>query len=222
MIEQANEPVGDGGEKGGGGREATVLAVQRLQAGKDPEANFRVLFESYYHPVQRFFVRKGFPPEDALDLTQETLIGIYKGVRDFRHEARFETWLYRVATTTYLKRLRTGSAVKRSGVETSFDDIAPAQEPPEPSEDQLETVMDDERRQALREAIDELPEKMQKCLKLRIYDELSYRQIATVMKLKINTVKAHLFQAKEKLRERFKDDSLEVLDHDAEQPPTDD
>ncbi len=152
------------------------------------------------------------PTQDALDLTQETLLGIYKGVRDFRYEARFETWLYRVATTTYLKRLRTGSAAKRSGIETSLDDVTAAQEPPAPATGQLEDVLDDERRQAMREAIEELPEKMRKCLTLRIYHDLSYREIATVMKLKINTVKAHLFQAKEKLRENLKVYSLEVLE----------
>ena len=183
-----------------------------MQAGEEAEASFRLLYESYFHPLQRFFARKGFAPEDALDLTQETLLGIYRSVRDFRHEARFETWLYRVATTTYLKRLRTGSAVKRSGIETSYEEMAPAQEPPATSEDQLETVLDDERRRVMREAIEELPEKMRKCLTLRIYHELSYREIATVMKLKINTVKAHLFQAKEKLRDKLEVYSLEALE----------
>ncbi len=128
-------------------------------------------------------------------------------MREFRHEARFETWLYRVATTTYLKRLRTGSTAKRSGIETSLDDMPAAHEPPAPANDQRKKVQDDERRQKLRDAIEELPEKMRKCLILRIDQEMSYREIATVMKLKINTVKAHLFQAKEKLR-----DKLEGLD----------
>ncbi len=222
MTDQANGPAENGGDEGGEGREKIVRAVQGLQAGEDVEANSRVLFESYYHPLQRFFLRKGFSQEDALDLTQDTMLGIYKGVRDFRHEARFETWLYRVATTTYLKRLRTGSAVKRSGVETSYDEMTPAQEPPAPTQNQLENVLDDEQRRKMREAIEELPEKMRKCLILRIDRELSYRDIATVMRLKINTVKAHLFQAKEKLREKLNVDSLEDLDHDAEHPPNDD
>ena len=187
------------------------MPLKRLQAGKGSEADFRLIYESYFHPLQRFFKRKGFSPEDALDLTQETLLGIYKSVRDFRHEARFGTWLYRVATTTYLKRLRSGSAAKRSGVETPLDDVAPAHEPATSKEDQLEVVLDEEQRLAMREAIEDLPEKMQKCLTLRIYQELSYREIATVMKLKINTVKAHLFQAKEKLRERLKIEFLEEV-----------
>lgn len=201
----------NGSDEGNAERAVILRAIQRLQTGKNRESSFRILFDSYFHPLQRFFTRKGFAREDTLDLTQETLLGIYRSVRDFRHEARFETWLYRVATTTYLKRLRTGSAVKRSGVETSLDDITPAHEPPAPSEDQLGNVLDDERRQAMREAIAELPEKMRKCLTLRIYHELSYRDIATVMNLKINTVKAHLFQAKEKLREKLRVDSLEDL-----------
>ena len=212
MTEPANEPAGNGGDEGGADREAIFRAIRGLQAGRDAEASFRFLFERYHHPLLRFFGRKGFAPEDALDLTQETLLGIYRGVRDFRYEARFETWLYRVATTTYLKRLRSGSTVKRSGVETSYEEMTPGQEPPAPSEDQLENVLDDERRRAMREAIEELPEKMRKALTLRIYHELSYREIATVMKLKINTVKAHLFQAKEKLREKLKVYSLEILE----------
>lgn len=210
MTEQVNRPAG--GSEGEAEREAITRAVRGLQAGKDAESSFKYLFERYYHPLQRFFARKGFAPEDTLDLTQETLLGIYRGVRDFRHEARFETWLYRVATTTYLKRLRTGSTVKRSGIETSFDDMSPAQEPPAPAEDQLENALDDERRRAMREAIEELPEKMRQALTLRIYHELSYREIATVMKLKINTVKAHLFQAKEKLRSKLEVYSLEILE----------
>ncbi len=212
MTEPAKRPTASEGGEGGESREAIERAIEALQRGVDTESSFRLLFESYYHPLQRFFVRKGFAPEDALDLTQETLIGIYKGVREFRHEARFETWLYRVATTTYLKRLRTGSAAKRSGIETSLDEMPAAHEPPAPANDQLEGVLDDEQRQAMREAIEELPEKMRQCLTLRIYHELSYREIATVMKLKINTVKAHLFQAKEKLREKLTIDLLEDLE----------
>ncbi len=212
MTEPVKRPTGSGGGEGGENGGPIARAIRELQSGEESESSFRLLFENYYHPLQRFFTRKGFAPEDALDLTQETLLGIYRGVREFRYEARFETWLYRVATTTYLKRLRTGSAAKRSGIETSLDDDSAAYEPPAPAASQLEDALDDERRQAMRQAIEELPEKMRQCLTLRIYHELSYREIATVMKLKINTVKAHLFQAKEKLRGKLEVYSLEVLE----------
>ena len=212
MTEQTNGPAEDGHGQVDSRRAAIEAAVAALQAGSDSEANFKIVFESFYHPLQRFFAKKGFPAEDAQDLTQETLLGIYRGVRRFRHEARFETWLYKVATTTYLKRLRSGSAAKRSGVETPYDEAAidlPSLAAPEV---QLESVLDQEKRQVMREAIEELPEKMRKCLILRIYQDLSYREIAVVMKLKINTVKAHLFQAREKLRGKLEIYSLEMLE----------
>ncbi len=175
----------------------------RQETDPDSERSFALLYETYFHALQRFFARKGFAPEDALDLTQESLLAVYRGVKDFRHEARFETWLFRVATTTYLKRLRTASAAKRSRLEDSDEMMQPTREPLASTEDQLENVLDDERRQALRQAIEELPEKMRKCLTLRIYNELSYREIATVTKLKINTVKVLLFRARDVLRAKM-------------------
>lgn len=175
------------------------------------EIEFQNLFRRYYRPVLGFFARKGVAPDDALDLTQETFLGIYKGLGAFRGESRIETWLYKVATTTYLKRLRAASTAKRSGVEVVYDE-APVSESRDPrpavapiaanaAGAQLDGVLLDERRRAMRRAISELPDQMRKCLTLRIYQDLTYREIATVMRLQIDTVKAHLFQARRKLRQ---------------------
>ncbi|MCP3964043.1 MAG: RNA polymerase sigma factor [bacterium] len=210
MTEQTNGPAPGGRDEGERRRAVIEAAVSALQDGRDFEANFKIVFEVFYRPLQRFFTKKGFLAEEAQDLTQETLLGIYRGVRRFRHEARFETWLYRVATTTYLKRLRSGSAAKRSGVETPYDEVAIDTPSVAAPEGQLDGVLDEEKRRAMREAIEELPEKMRKCLTLRVYQDLSYREIAVVMKLKINTVKAHLFQAREKLRGKLEAYSLEA------------
>jgi RNA polymerase sigma-70 factor (ECF subfamily) len=53
----------------------------------------------------------------------------------------------------------------------------------------------------LREAIEKLPEQMRKCLMLRVYQEMKYREIATLLRLSPETVKVHLFQARRRLRE---------------------
>ena len=218
MTEQTNGSTEGGRTEVERRRAAVEAAVAAIQDGEAFEANFRIVFESYYRPLQRFFAKKGFAAEDAQDLTQETLLGIYRGVRRFRHEARFETWLYRVATTTYLKRLRSGSTAKRSGIETSYDEGAVEAPTIAAPERQLDTVLDEEKREAMREAIEELPEKMRKCLTLRVYQDLSYREIAVVMKLKVNTVKAHLFQAREKLRGKLGAFSVEVSELEVSEP----
>jgi RNA polymerase sigma-70 factor (ECF subfamily) len=187
----------------GAGDPALEQAVERLRHGEDPEAGFRVIFDRLHAPLLRFFGRKGFSPEDCLDLTQETFVGIYKGVHGFRHEARFETWVYTVARTTYLKRLRRNATAKRAAVEVSLEAGAEAMAGPETAAAPLERLELDEQQRAMREAILELPERMRRCLMLRVYQDLSYRDIAAVMRLKIDTVKAHLFQARQRLQERL-------------------
>lgn len=178
-------------------------AVRALQRGADPDSCFRVVFERYNAPLNRFFARKGFSSDDCQDLTQETFVGIYKGVKGFRREARFETWVYTVARTTYLKRLRRDATAKRAAVEVSLDSTmehSPQLSGAHLSPAELEA---EDRRRVMRKAISELPEKMRRCLILRIYQDLSYREIATVMRLKIDTVKAHLFQARKRLQQRL-------------------
>jgi RNA polymerase sigma-70 factor, ECF subfamily len=187
-------------------------AIRRFQEGADRQGAFRILYETYFRAIERFFARKGFSPEDCLDLTQETFLGIYKGLDGYEHRQRFSAWLYRAATTTWLKRLRAAATVKRAAVEVSKD----AMENPDtllavPGR-QLDGLLDEERWRALREAVAELPEQMRDCLTLRLYHQLSYSEIATVKKISIETVKAHLFRARKKLQERLADFALGDLE----------
>jgi len=178
-------------------------AVERLRRGVDLDAGFRVIFDRFHAPLLRFFGRKGFSRDDCLDLTQETFVGIYRGVQGFRYEARFETWVFTVARTTYLKRLRRDATAKRAAVEVPLEPGAEEVVGPAGEVAPLERLEQGQRQQAMREAILELPEKMRRCLMLRVYQDLSYRDIAVVMRLKIDTVKAHLFQARKRLQERL-------------------
>lgn len=206
----ASRAAGDRARRGdgeGSSRDAVERAIHRFQAGRDREPSFRLLVTTYYRPLLRFFARKGFSPDERLDLTQETFLGIYGNLDGFRHESRFESWLYRLATTTYLKRLRAGATDKRRGRAVPLAEERARDGVPVTSvaaaataDDPLRGMLRDERRRALRSAVRELPPQMRKCLTLRIYQEMTYREIAAVMKIEIDTVKAHLFQARERLR----------------------
>lgn len=180
-------------------------AIHRFQQGRDRDESFRLLYETYFRAIGRFFARKGFPPDECLDLTQETFLRVYKGLGTYEHQQRFTGWLYRIATTTYLKRRRSAATAKRQAVEVSRDAMdQPEQAHPTPGR-QLDTMLDDERRRALRAAVRELPDQMRECLTLRLYHRLAYREIATVKKLSVETVKAHLFRARKRLQERLAD-----------------
>src|SRR5262249_56256085 len=84
------------------GRAERVEAILReLRGGAPPEERFRCLFEIYYGPLRGFFARRGFPPEDCQELTQETFLGIYMGMGSFRGEAGFETWMWKIANNAW-------------------------------------------------------------------------------------------------------------------------
>ncbi len=187
-------------------------AIQQFQQGNNRESAFRLVYETYFDAIRRFFARKGLSPDDCFDLTQETFLWIYKGLDGYEDRQRFAAWLYRVATTTYLKWLRVSTTAKRTGVVVSRD----AMEQPETTlvapGRQLADLLALERQQALLAAVVELPEQMRDCLTLRLCHQLPYREIAVVKKLSIETVKAHLFRARKKLEEKLADYSLDNLE----------
>lgn len=194
------------------GRAAVAQAIlQELQEGAPLEDLFRRLFEIYYTPLCRFFGRRGFSPEDAVELTQETFLGIYTGIGSFRGEAGFETWMWKIANNACRKRHRWRSAEKRAGEEVPLDGAeeiaagAPGTFPGGSAPGPGEAALDRERSRVLRDAIERLPEQMRKCLMLRVYQDLKYREIAVVLRLSLETVKAHLFQARKRLQEELGD-----------------
>ncbi len=187
-------------------------AIADFQRGVDRERNFRFLFDIFYDPTRYFLARRVSSHEDCLDLTQETFLRVYKGLEGYRGEAQFGTWVFRIAFNTYLKWLRRArtddkgpEAVKGAEeLEGAWEDdqmVAVSSE-----ESPLDSALQSERRMVLRRAIEELPEQMRRCTELRIYHDLSYREIAVVLRRSIETVKVHLFQARKKLKGSFDDE----------------
>lgn len=195
-------------------RQRIARAVDDFQRGVEPEKSFRFLFETFYEPTRGFLARRVSSTEDCLDLTQETFLRVYKGLEGYRGEAQFGTWVFRIAFNTYLKWLRRLRTAEQGGDGTGgTDEQDVAWEEDEivaidPQDGPLDQVLDSERRQVLRGAIEELPHQMRRCTELRIYQDLSYREIAVVMRRSIETVKVHLFQARKKLKESFGDVDL--------------
>lgn len=218
-----DDPRPGPGQTADDGQKRVESAIEDFRKGIDRERNFRFLFDSYYCLVHRFFSKRVASPEDRLDLIQEVFLRVYRGLEGYRGDALFGTWLFRIAHNTYLKWLRraeveqtsqaalSSTVSSRGGVQHEYasrDDelLAVATE-----ETPLEEVLRMERLQKLHEAIAELPEQMRCCTELRIYQDLSYREISVVMRRSIETVKVHLFQARKKLQQRLRE-SFEDID----------
>lgn len=161
------------------------------------------LIEPFYDLVQGFFRRKGVPEEEILDLTQETFLCIYRGRKGFRGQSSLKTWVYAIALNTFLQYLRR----RKRRVDLLFESIEDDQTAFEEGERvpvtkaaQLHELVNKEQEEELRGAIESLPQKMRECLQLRLYHGLKYQEIADFMAININTVKAHLNQARERLK----------------------
>ena len=180
--------------------------VELIQAGTDVDANFRRLHDLHVRRVRNFFLQRGFSKE-ADDLTQDVFLRVFRGIESFRLDAGFKTWLFEIADHVYQNELRRRGAGKRKGWETSIEtggqdeDGQPAALEPPPTEPRaLEDVLERERAEALSRAIQELPEQMRTCFLLRYGQGRKYKEIAVIMRISIDTVKAHLFQAKKRLK----------------------
>ena len=181
-----------------------ALAISDLRAGVRVEQNFRRVFEYYYKPLHGFFRRKNFSAEDAQELTQETFLRVFNKIEQYRGEAPFEAWLWQIAANTYRKKIAARDASKRSGATVSLDEESGEHFLPDESQaTPLDDVLHGEQREQLRAAISELPEQMRKCISLRVFQDLSYQEIAVVLQISAQTVKAHLFQARGRLRARL-------------------
>jgi RNA polymerase sigma-70 factor (ECF subfamily) len=189
---------------------------EELQAGSHREENFHRLFDLYYGRVFRFFAKRGISPEDCRDLAQDTFVGIYRGISSFRGEAELDAWIFKIAANLYRKRLRWGAAEKRAGTAVALDSSASPHARDVLDDDGLATlpaegstpdgrILDRERSRLLRAAVQTLPDQMRNCLILRVYYDLKYREVAAAMRISIETVKAHLFQARQRIKESLGD-----------------
>jgi RNA polymerase sigma-70 factor (ECF subfamily) len=189
--------------------------VRDLQLGCNIERNFRFLFDHYNAGVVRMFARNGFCNEDSHDLAQEVFLAAYRSIGDLRDVSQFPSWLVCIARNALLNEIERRKAKKRfflrakerpkeglgdqSQNDTTIEHLADRSY----SADTLGQILDRERLGAVMAVTRELPPQMRRCVHLRIVEDQSYNEIAIAMGLSINTVKAHLHQAKKILREKL-------------------
>ena len=189
--------------------DSLLKLFEQLRAGpsRGREEVFRQLFKSLYPRLYGYFLRRGFGPQDAQDLTQETFLGIYRGMGSLREESRFQPWLFGIAKNAHRLYFRRQGADKRSGSEVPIEVVEnrsgsvlnPTAAIPSP----LDQALEEEQRRLLHKEIQELPKQMRDCMKLRLDGNLTYGEIAQVLDLSVETVKAHLYQARRRLQEKL-------------------
>lgn len=148
---------------------------------------FDVIVERHRRQVYQLCFRFLGNHEDASDLTQDVFVRAFKGLRNFKGDSALGTWLYRVGVNACLNRV----ALKTPKLET----IEPEAHVDERQPDAHELVARGERAVAVRRAIAKLPPKQRATLVLRIYQDMSHEEIATVLGSSVGAVKANFFHA---------------------------
>jgi RNA polymerase sigma-70 factor, ECF subfamily len=185
-----------------------LMLVERTVAG-DQKA-FGLLVMKYQRRIERLIGRMVRDTDLIEDIAQETFIRAYRALSQFRGEAQFYTWLYRIAVNTAKKALvdlRRDPVVSESALRGSNDDDEETSgvENELTSAETPETVLAaKEIAAAVNSAMEALPEELRQAVTLREIEGLSYEEIAGVMNCPIGTVRSRIFRAREAISVKVK------------------
>src|SRR6266480_4844610 len=172
-----------------GNQDAFAQLVQRHQ---------RRVFNLVFRMLQQY--------EEANEVTQETFLAAWQGLPTFRGEARFSTWLYRIAYNCALKQLEQRKRDRAIKLEVQAEQIIASTS----REQRVDAELEARARQALvHEHLANLPAKYRIVLVLRHLQDMTYEEMAEILTMPIGTIKTHLFRARNLLKER-----IEMFDHE--------
>jgi RNA polymerase sigma-70 factor, ECF subfamily len=169
---------------------------------------FDFLIQKYRKPIINFMYRMVHNQAVAEELAQEVFLRVYRSRQTYRAEARFSTWLYRIATNLGVnyardnRQERTASTIyldeadSETGTTPDVADSTPGAEA---------ALLRRERLNAIRDRVLALPERQRSAVLMHKYEEMDYKQIGDVLKLSESATKSLLFRAYQTLREKLKE-----------------
>ncbi|MFA5393096.1 MAG: RNA polymerase sigma factor [Candidatus Ratteibacteria bacterium] len=162
---------------------------------RDLEAFSRIItaLETRLYRVALFLCRER---EEAKDLLQETFLELYRSLPKFKGKSGIYTYAYRILLNLHHKRLRKKRKITVSfseGIKIIYHGLPSA----------AESFAKTEKNEKIQRSIARLPALFQEVIVLRYLEELSYHEIAEMLKINEGTVKSRLFKAKHLLRKIF-------------------
>jgi len=170
------------------------LVVSQIVTGQ--KDLFRLLVRRYERAVYGMGLGFFRNPEDASDFAQEVFLKVYRSLPRFEGRSRFSTWLYKIAYNTAINRVNRGKEY-RSLAEKEEEDLISGGDTPE------RALLRSAAREAVRKALEELPERYRICVDMYFFYERSYQEIEEITGFPVNTIKSHVFRAKKLLREKL-------------------
>ena len=155
---------------------------------------FKVIVDRYKDLVYTLTLRMIKNREEAEEVAQDTFIKVYKSLKKFKGESKFSTWIYKIAYHSSLDRIKKNKKFQRNVAINEFTEFEV-----KTIDNALDRLEEDERKKALQDCIDLLPNDDGFLLTLFYYEELSLEEIAKIVGLTPNNVKVKLFRSRKKL-----------------------
>jgi RNA polymerase sigma-70 factor (ECF subfamily) len=160
------------------------------------EDAFVKLYRRHEGSLGRYFLRSGCSPMVAEDLSHETWMSLMRSHRNYRVEAKFTTYLYRIAHSRLIDHFRHGKVVP--SMDDDFDEML-SRMPSDQDDDPMNVVDQHQRTERLNAAIDLLPNVQRDVFKLRLKKGMTVAKIANTVGIPIETAKSRLRYATAKL-----------------------
>jgi RNA polymerase sigma-70 factor, ECF subfamily len=188
--------------------------VGRLAAGDS--AAFNVIFDRYHKPIYNFIKKQVAERESVEDLAQEVFMRVFKSAKNFDVEKKFSSWIYKIALNEVKRHW------KRTGSRQTFSLNVPVGD--EGGDSERGDFLEDQRiapeanteqqlfSRDLKTLIDRLPEKQKTVVLLKVYNELTFEEIAEICECPLSTVLSRMRYAVSKLRRWLGIEEGEELD----------
>ena len=180
--------------------------IERTLAGETDA--FSMLVRRWERPIYGLSLRMLGRDEDARDVCQETFLAAFRNLRKFRGEAKFSSWIYRIAINACHSRLRKHNGAAEQSLDLEDEDGRKF----ELADGGLELMPDRMQRDQLaflvRKALQALPPEMRQVIIMKEYEDLTFAEISEIMQIPVSTVKSRLYTGLQQMRAR-----LEKLRH---------
>jgi RNA polymerase sigma-70 factor, ECF subfamily len=165
--------------------------------------SFNQLVKRWERPIYALAYRTLGRDEDARDVVQEAFMRAYRGLRGFKGEAKFSSWLYRITLNLCRDWMRRERRAPIVSVPEGTDPLELADDRASPAESVEDLVARREMSAAVARAMTELPEEQRQAIMLKEYHGLTFQEIADQLNCPLSTVKTRLYQGLSVLRRRL-------------------
>lgn len=177
--------------------EDDLIIIRSVLSGDSSQ--FALLWQKYNKQIFANVLKLVRSIDDADDIVQDTFLKAFNALHSYNQTYPFPAWLYKIASNTCIdyfrrKRIRPISIENINREGGDIYDIIPDKSTPIDV-----NIINNETKEELLKAVDQLPLRFKQCIQLRHFEELSYEEISIKMNLPLGTVKITLFRARKML-----------------------